>query len=135
MKKALILALGLLFVSGAWAKSEEVTKKGFLASEWCVKHDMFKDCRLESYACGSEGCFAHWKFGDRVTGKLVLFVHDEGKYYYVDLGKIEPSELDEAKNANEVTFTGHYDPRTNTIHATEFKAPPPPKKSFFKGCL
>jgi hypothetical protein len=27
------------------------------------------------------------------------------------------------------------DKNTNTIAATEFKAPPPPTKSFFKGCL
>jgi hypothetical protein len=135
MKKILMLGLGFLLATGALASSEEMTKKGFLTSEWCVKNDLFKDCRLESYACGSEGCFAHWNFGDKVTGKMVLYVHDEGTYYNIDLGKIKAHELDEAKNANEVTFTGEYDPQTNTIHATEFKAPPPPKKSFFKGCL
>ncbi|WP_456323873.1 hypothetical protein [Hydrogenimonas sp.] len=135
MKKILMLGFGLLFVASAWASSEEVTKKGFLTSEWCAKNDLFRDCRLESYACGSEGCFAHWNFGDKESGKIVLYVHDEGKYYNIDLGEIETSELDEAKNANEVAFTGEYDPKTNTIHAKEFKAPPPPKKSFFKGCL
>jgi len=136
MKKVILIGLGLLFAAGAaWAKGEEIEKKGFLATEWCVKNDMFKDCRLESYACGAGGCYEHWNFGDKPTGRLVLYVHDDGKYYYVDLGHIEPSELDEAKNANEVTFKGTYDPKTNTIHAREFKAPPPPKKSFFKGCL
>jgi hypothetical protein len=30
---------------------------------------------------------------------------------------------------------GEYDPNTKTIAVSEFKAPPPPKKSFFKGCL
>ena len=135
MRKLAILALGALFAVGAAASGQKIEKKGFLATPWCVEHDMFKDCRLETYVCGSEGCFKNWHFGQKMKEQLVLYVHDDGKYYNIDLGHIEPSELDEAKNANEVTFTGTYDPKTNTIHAKEFKAPPPPKKSFFKGCL
>ena len=135
MKRIALTALGLLLATGAFAGTEQVEKKGFLATEWCVKNDLFKDCRLESYACGYGGCNKHWHFGQKPTGKMVLYVHDEGKYYNIDLGKIEPSELDEAKNANEVTLIGSYDPKRNIIHVKEFKAPPPPKKSFFKGCL
>jgi len=30
---------------------------------------------------------------------------------------------------------GEYDAGSNTIIVQEFKAPPPPTKSFFKGCL
>ncbi len=135
MKTLATLALGAVLAVSAMAGKEVIEKKGFLATPWCVKNDMFKDCRLETYVCGYEGCFKNWDFGQKMKEQLVLYVHDDGKMYNIDLGHIEPSELDEAKNANEVTFIGTYDPKTNTIHATEFKAPPPPKKSFFKGCL
>ena len=41
--------------------------------------------------------------------------------------------LETAINRNEVTIIGKI--HGNTIDAKSFKAPPPPKKSIFKGCL
>ena len=135
MKKLAMFALGLMLAVAASASSEKFEKKGFLTTEWCVKHDMFKDCRLETTVCGYAGCNRHWEFGDKAKESLVLYVHDEGKYYHVKLDGVEPSEVDEGVNRNEVTLIGKYDPKHNTIYVQEFKAPPPPKKSFFKGCL
>jgi hypothetical protein len=136
MKRWMATALGLVLAFGTlWAGGEPIEKKGFLTTEWCAKNDLFKDCRLETAVCGYEGCFKSWEFGDPIKETMVLYVHDDGKYYFVDLGHIERSELDEAMNRNEVTLVGHYDPQKNVIHVESFKAPPPPKKSFFKGCL
>ncbi len=135
MKKLVMLALSALFATALFASSEEIEKKGFLTTKWCAENDMFKDCRLETAVCGFEGCFKTWQFGDPIKEQLVLYVHDDGKYYKVDLGKLHRSELDEAINRNEVTIIGSYDEKNNIIHTREFKAPPPPKKSFFKGCL
>ena len=64
-----------------------------------------------------------------------LFQHATGKTYNVDVSKLNLSELGEGMNKNGVVIVGTLDEATNTIHAHEFKAPPPPKKSFFKGCL
>ncbi|RUM43696.1 MAG: hypothetical protein DSY46_07645 [Hydrogenimonas sp.] len=135
MKKLAGIALGMMLAVAASASSEGFEKKGFLTTKWCVANDMFKDCRLETVVCGYEGCNKNWEFGDPMKEELVLYVHDDGKYYKVDLGHIERSELDEAVNRNEVTLIGSYDEKANIIHVKEFKAPPPPKKSFFKGCL
>jgi len=135
MKKFATFALGMMLAVAASANSEGFEKKGFLTTKWCVQNDMFKDCRLETVVCGYEGCNQNWKFGDPVKEEIVLYVHDDGKYYKVNLDDIERSELDEAINRNEVTLIGSYDAKNNVIHVKEFKAPPPPKKSFFKGCL
>ncbi|WP_201352209.1 hypothetical protein [Hydrogenimonas urashimensis] len=134
MKKLLIMLLGF-GLAAAMAGNEGFEKKGFLTTKWCVQNDMFKDCRLETAVCGYEGCYEKWKFGDKIKEEMVLYVHDDGKYYRVDLGNLKRSELDEAMNRNEVTLIGSYDKKRNLIHVKEFKAPPPPKKSFFKGCL
>lgn len=134
MKKlAMLLTLGVLALSA----NEDFSKKGFLATKWCIENNYFKDCRLESYFCKDGGCFKSWDVGDKVKEELVLYVHDEGKIYNVKLTDSIPRyELDHgALNANEVIFEGRYDSSTNTIYAKDFKAPPPPKKSFFKGCL
>jgi len=92
---------------------------------------------LETVVCGTGGCFKKWEFGDKETLELVLFVHDEGKYY-----EVAPQEgfhvsevIEEGLSRNEVTIKGSYDSNKNMILATSFDAPPPPKKSFFKGCL
>ncbi len=135
MKKVLMFALSAAFAAALFGSSEEIEKKGFLTTKWCAENDMFKDCRLETAVCGYGGCFKNWEFGDPIKEELVLYVHDDGKYYRVSLDKISRSELDEAINRNEVTIIGSFDEKENTIHAIEFKAPPPPKKSFFKGCL
>ncbi|WP_456404594.1 hypothetical protein [Hydrogenimonas sp.] len=137
MKKVWIAMAAVLFALSAVASdgSEEIEKKGFLTTKWCAENDMFKDCRLETAVCGYAGCFKTWEFGDPIREELVLYVHDDGKYYRIDLGKLHRSELDEAINRNEVTVIGSYDAKNDRIVAREFKAPPPPKKSFFKGCL
>jgi hypothetical protein len=136
MKKLLMTAIALGFAVAAMASGGETfEKKGFLTTKWCVENDLFKDCRLETAVCGYEGCYEKWEFGDPIREEMVLYVHDDGKYYKVDLGHIERSELDEAMNRNEVSLIGTYDAKRNVIHVKEFKAPPPPKKSFFKGCL
>ena len=125
----------MVFVATTYANNEDFEKKGFLTTKWCAQNGMFKDCRLETVVCGYEGCNRKWEFGMPMTDNMVLFVHDEGKYYKVMLDGVKRSELDEAINRNEVTLIGSYDEKNNVIHVKEFKAPPPPKKSFFKGCL
>jgi len=77
--------------------------------------------------------YKNWEFGDKVTDELVLFVHNEQKSYAIDYGAIPRYKLDEPMNMNEVTITGEL--KGDTIVASGFKAPPPPQKSFFKGCL
>ncbi len=127
MKKAIMLTCMLLL--GAYAEE----KKGFLTSEWCARNGYFADCRLESFVCGSGECFHNWDFGDRVSDDVVLFVHNEQKIYRVDYRNIPRYELDEPMNMNGVTIIGEV--QGDTIIASGFKAPPPPQKSFFKGCL
>jgi len=128
--KKIALLMALLAVS---VSAESIEKKGFLTSKWCAQNGYFSDCRLESFVCGSGECFKSWEFGDNVTDELVLFVHNEQKSYAIDYSAIPRYKLDEPMNMNEVTITGEL--RDDTIVASGFKAPPPPQKSFFKGCL
>ena len=141
-------------------QGEEVT--GFLTTKWCVKETYFKDCRLESALCGSGDCFENkdWDIvstyeKDEAPGlfnlwgllstkpnistektELVLFVHNVG-VYDIELTKgIKLGEmLKEGFGRNEVSIIGDVDQDKMHIVARGFKAPPPPKKSFFKGCL
>ena len=129
MKKIIVLVVVLL-VSGYAADAE---KKGFLTSKWCAQNGYFSDCRMESLVCGSGDCFKNWEAGDKVIDNLVLFVHAENKVYDIDYKAIPRYQLDEPMNQNEVSIIGKVE--GNTIIATGFKAPPPPQKSFFKGCL
>ncbi len=138
MKKFLIglsvlTALSLFGANEAKEAKNEIEKKGFFTTAWCAKNGYFADCRLESVVCGEGGCYKHWNFGDKIKEELVLYVHDDLKTYKIKLDGIPRYELDEAINRNEVTFIGEL--KGDTIIAHEFKAPPPPKKSFFKGCL
>lgn len=128
--KKIALLMALLAVGVC---AESIEKKGFLTSKWCAQNGYFSDCRLESFVCGSGECFKSWEFGDNVTDELVLFVHNEQKSYAIDYSAIPRYKLDEPMNMNEVTITGEL--RDDTIVASGFKAPPPPQKSFFKGCL
>ncbi|WP_024955004.1 hypothetical protein [Sulfurospirillum arcachonense] len=130
MKKLLLVLTVVLFASSLVAQD---SKKGFLTSKWCANSGLFTDCRLESSVCGEGDCFKKWDFGDKVIDELVLFVHDEGKYYDIKLDGLQRYKLDVAINRNEVEIIGKLD--GDTILATDFKSPPPPKKSFFKGCL
>ena len=133
MKKLILLIAPLLLATFGFAKEDMVTKKGFLTTKWCADNGYFADCRLETVVCGEGDCFKNWNFGDEIKEELVLFVHDELKTYKIKLDNIPRHELDEAINRNDVSFIGEI--KGDTILAHEFKAPPPPKKSFFKGCL
>lgn len=133
MKKIALLLSALAFA--ALANEGEFEKEGFLTTEKCAAAGEFKDCYLENFSCGSDGCFETTEPGVHTGAKLVLYSHDDGMTYNLDTSKIPASELDEGVSRNLVTFIGTFDKKTNTIHAHEFKAPPPPKKSFFKGCL
>ncbi len=133
MKKFLIGLSLLAAASFSFAAEDMVEKKGFFTTAWCAENGYFADCRLESVVCGEGGCYKHWNFGDKVKEELVLYVHDDLKTYKIKLDGIPRHELDEAINRNDVTFMGEL--KGDTLIAKEFKAPPPPKKSFFKGCL
>ncbi|MFY9074453.1 hypothetical protein CRU99_08135 [Malaciobacter mytili] len=133
MKRFLTLFF-TLFVINAFAQEEE--KSGFLTTKWCAQNGLFTDCRLETLFCGYEGCYKDQKeFKTDITATIVLNVHEEGKFYEIEFPKdMELGELlEKAINRNEVTIIGEI--KDNKIIASEFKAPPPPKKSFFKGCL
>ncbi len=112
-----------------------IEKQGFLTIASCAAQGAFTDCYLENYACGSDGCFRTTEPGVQEDVQIVLYSHKDGITYKLDVSGIPASEIDEGINRNDVTIIGDYDPSTNTIVAHEFKAPPPPKKSFFKGCL
>lgn len=114
----------------AHAAESSFEKQGFLTTKWCADQGLFVDCRLESIVCGEGGCFRKWEFGDKMVTQLVLYVHDDLQYY-----NIEPAEdfrmaelIETSINKNLVTIKGRYDAKTNTITASEFKAPPPPEK-------
>ena len=132
MKK--LLMIGALLVSGALANGGEEFE-GLLTTPTCAAQGAFADCYLENYSCGSDDCFKKIAPGETTSPKLALFQHGTGKVYLVDTSKLKVSELGEGMNKNGVVITGILDKNTNTIAATEFKAPPPPTKSFFKGCL
>jgi len=130
------LLLGSMLAVSSLEASEEVEKQGFLTTSVCAEKGIFADCRLETYMCGSEGCFESNEAG--VTTKnveIVLYSHKEGHTYKIDISGISIADVDGGINRNEITIIGKYDKNTNIIVATDFKAPPPPKKSFFKGCL
>jgi uncharacterized ParB-like nuclease family protein len=117
-------------------EEEELFEKvGFLTVEDCALKGTFTSCYAEAYVCGFEGCFHEAKAGTIRPVQFVLFVHDDGKYYKLQLDGVKQYQLDEGLGRNEVTIIGNYDESTNTISVTEYEAPPPPKKSFFKGCL
>lgn len=134
MKKLFLLSAAL--VCAALANEPEGQEyEGILTTPNCAEQGAFADCYLENYACGSDGCFRKVDAGVRVAPNVALFQYSTGKTYKIDVSKIKVSELGEGMNKNGVIIVGTLDEATNTIRATEFKAPPPPKKSFFKGCL
>lgn len=96
----------------------EVEKKGFLATEACIKKGLFKDCRLET----------------TVDSPFALYVHSEGVMYKLDTSDVALHELDEGLAKNNVTIIGKLE-KDNVIKIRAYKAPPPEGKSFFKGCL
>jgi hypothetical protein len=134
MKKIALIAIALV-VSAFAGEPEGQEFDGILTTPSCAAEGAFADCYLENYACGSDGCFRKVDAGVRGKPNIAIFQHSTGKTYNVDVSKLKISELGEGMNKNGVVIVGTLDEATNTIHATEFKAPPPPKKSFFKGCL
>jgi hypothetical protein len=134
MKKFAFIAAALLATTGLFAEAD-FEKEGFLTTEGCAKEGAFKDCYMENYACGSDGCYKNIEPGEDKKTPLVLFSHDDGIIYKLDIANVDRAEFDEGVSRNAVSIVGELDASTNTIHVHEFKAPPPPKKSFFKGCL
>jgi len=132
MKKVALICAALAFSAFA---NEPEEFEGLLTTPACAAQGAFADCYLENYACGSDNCFEKTEPGVRGKPNLALFQHGTGKTYNIDVSKIDLSEIGEGMNKNGVVIVGTLDEATNTIQATEFKAPPPPKKSFFKGCL
>lgn len=133
MKKfALILAA--VAATGLFA-SDAFEKTGFLTTQSCAEAGAFKDCYMENYLCGSDGCYRHVEAGVDEKTPLVLYSHDDNVIYKIDMSHLPRAVFDEGISRNEVAIIGEFDASTNTIVAHEFKAPPPPKKSFFKGCL
>lgn len=118
-------------------EEEELFEKvGFLTTEDCALKGSFTSCYAESYVCGFEGCYRENEPGVIKPVQFVLFVHDDAKYYKVQLTEnLKQYQLDTGVGRNEVTIIGEYDEAENVIYASDFKAPPPPKASFFKGCL
>ncbi|MDD2791057.1 MAG: hypothetical protein PHU40_10390 [Sulfurimonas sp.] len=125
----------LLSVSAFAADLVPMEKEGFLTTAGCAAAGAFTDCYLENYVCGSDGCFETTDAGVTTQVNVVLYSHNEGHTYKVDLTNVKMENVDSSINRNEVTIVGNYNESTNTIMATEVKPPPPPKKSFFKGCL
>ncbi len=118
---AVLAATSLFASTGAEevkAGAGEVEKKGFLATEECIKKGLFKDCRLDT----------------TVNSPFALYVHSEGVMYRIDPVDVPLHELDEGIGRNNVTIIGTLE-KGNVIKATGYKAPPPEGKSFFKGCL
>ena len=119
MKKILLTLVAVAISATSMSAVETVKKSGFLTTDYCLKRDYFTNCKLENYQDPKQ--------------KLVLYVHDEQDFYYIDASKIEKSEMDEGFARDNVSFTGTLTGKT--IHATKYDGPPPPAKSFFKGCL
>jgi hypothetical protein len=117
--------------------TKELEIEGFLTTQWCAEQGMFRDCRMESIVCGEGECYKKWEFGDKEKMQLVLYVHNDMKAYKIQpSGEFHVAEfLETSINRNAVTVKGNFDEHSNILYATSFEAPPPPKKSFFKGCL
>lgn len=134
MKKFALIAAALLAGTSLFAAAE-FEKEGFLTTENCAKAGAFKDCYMENYVCGSDGCYMNVEPGVDQKTQLVLFSHDDGIIYKLDTAKVDRAVFDAGISRNAVSIVGELDTSSNTITVQEFKAPPPPKKSFFKGCL
>ena len=64
--------------------SEEIKKTGFFTNEDCLKKGHFKDCSLDSFSCGYEGCFKDFEPTYHTEDNFVLYVHKDRKYYKLD---------------------------------------------------
>ncbi|MEA1919307.1 MAG: hypothetical protein U9N52_05655 [Campylobacterota bacterium] len=133
MKKVALVTIALAMT--LFANEGGFEKSGFLTTQACADQGAFTDCYLENYFCGSDGCFLTSESGVNENTPLVLYSHDDGITYKLTSSSTLRHDMDHGINRNAVTVVGEFDASTNTIAVQEFKAPPPPKKSFFKGCL
>ena len=133
MMKKIILLLSAFVVS--IMAGDSFVKRGFLTTESCAKAGAFTECYMENYTCGSDGCYLNTDVGVDKKIPLVLFSHDDGIIYKLDISAISRAKLDEGISKNAVTIIGELDASTHTIIVHEFQAPPPQKKYFFKDCL
>ena len=136
MKRLLIWLIATSFLALGLSASENPDEiKGFFTTKWCAERGIFRNCPEETLVCGYEGCIAEWNPGDPINTELALFVHGTGETYEVVLNELPRKELDGTINRADVTIIGKLDKNTKTIEANDMKSPPPPQKSFFKGCL
>ncbi|MDD5360271.1 MAG: hypothetical protein PHI02_08390 [Sulfurovaceae bacterium] len=112
-------------------------KQGFLTTKWCMDQGMFQDCRLESVVCGEGECYQKWEVGDEEKTELVLYSHDDLQYYKLDISKFKnvAGLIEEGISKDQVMIKGDLSDNNKTIIVKNYEAPPPPAKSFFKGCL
>lgn len=136
MKKLLIAILATSFLALGLSASENPDEiKGFFTTKWCADRGIFRNCPEETLVCGYEGCTAEWSPGEPMKTELAVYVHESGEIYKVVLNELSREKVNGAINRPDVTIIGELDKNTKTIKADDMKAPPPPKKSFFKGCL
>lgn len=123
MMKKLILTIIAATLAVSSLSAKEISKQGFLTTDYCVERGHFTNCKLDNYHDPKQ--------------KLVLYVHDEQDYYFIDASHLEQAEVDEGFARNGVTITGKLVKKKghDLIVGKEYKGPPPPAKSFFKGCL
>jgi len=121
MSKIALLILVLLFIGTLSNAKDDFKKTGFFTNADCAKKGNFKDCSLDSYSCGYEGCFKDYEPTELVNNNFILYVHDEGKYYEVNASDIRRSSLDYIINKNNITLFGEYNSTTNTITLHNFK--------------
>ena len=116
MKKLLLV---FLLAVASLIASPSAVKKGFLTTKTCADQGTFIDCNLESYK----------------TNDLVLFVHEEGKYYKVKAKDAKiVATLDKAFSRNDITLhtSGVSD---DTLHVNKVEMAEIKKGPIFKGCL
>jgi len=121
MSKVALLISILLFTGTLSNAKDDFKKTGFFTNSDCAKKTNFKDCSLDSYSCGYEGCFKEYEPTKRVNENFILYVHNEGKYYEVNTSAIRRSLLDKIINKNEITLYGEYNVTNNIIILHDFK--------------
>ncbi len=113
------LLLIFVFVASSLFASTNSVKKGFLTTKTCAEQGTFVDCNLESYK----------------SKDLVLFVHNEGKYYKVKANDANiVATLDKAFSRNDITL--HTSSASHdTLHVNKVEMAEVKKGPIFKGCL
>ena len=97
-----------------------ISKKGFVTSQSCADAGLFKDCKLDSFS----------------NDTMLLYVHDENKFYKINLSEeMKLSAFDHAIRINDVKLYGDIDEVSGAIVVAGLAAPKGPAKTFFKGCM